>query len=74
MSAGASSTVATIALCLTACGGAVAIKAPNQSPTASALKQLWNDPGSGVMRHADAGYGIAVDCAKEQGLDLPMVS
>ena len=46
MSAGASSTVATIALCLTACGGAVAIKAPNQSPTASALKQLWNDPGS----------------------------
>jgi urocanate hydratase len=35
---------------------------------------LWNDPGTGVMRHADAGYGIAVDCAKEQGLDLPMVA
>ena len=35
---------------------------------------LWNDPGTGVMRHADAGYGIAVDCAREQGLDLPMVS
>jgi urocanate hydratase len=34
---------------------------------------LWNDPGTGVMRHADAGYEIAVDCAKEQGLDLPMV-
>jgi len=34
---------------------------------------LWNDPGTGVMRHADAGYGIAVDCAREQGLDLPMV-
>jgi urocanate hydratase len=34
---------------------------------------LWNDPGTGVMRHADAGYEIAMDCAKEQGLDLPMV-
>lgn len=35
---------------------------------------LWNDPGTGVMRHADAGYDIAVACAKEQGLNLPMVS
>jgi len=34
---------------------------------------LWNDPGTGVMRHADAGYEIAVECAKEQGLKLPMV-
>jgi urocanate hydratase len=34
---------------------------------------LWNDPGTGVMRHADAGYAIAVDCAREQGMDLPMV-
>ena len=34
---------------------------------------LWNDPGSGVMRHADAGYGIAKACAKEKGLDLPML-
>ena len=34
---------------------------------------LWNDPGTGVMRHADAGYDIAVQCAKEQGLKLPMV-
>ncbi|MEJ2789832.1 MULTISPECIES: urocanate hydratase [unclassified Pseudoxanthomonas] len=33
---------------------------------------LWNDPGTGVMRHADAGYDIAVQCAKEQGLKLPM--
>jgi urocanate hydratase len=33
---------------------------------------LWNDPGTGVMRHADAGYEIAVKCAKEQGLKLPM--
>ena len=32
---------------------------------------LWNDPATGVMRHADAGYEIAIDCAKEQGLKLP---
>ena len=29
-------------------------------------------PATGVMRHADAGYEIAIDCAREQGLDLPM--
>ena len=34
---------------------------------------LWNDPGTGVMRHADAGYGIAVDCAREHGLNLPFL-
>jgi urocanate hydratase len=33
---------------------------------------LWNDPGTGVMRHADAGYDIAKQCAREQGLKLPM--
>jgi urocanate hydratase len=33
---------------------------------------LWNDPGSGVMRHADAGYPEAIQCAKEHGLKLPM--
>ena len=32
---------------------------------------LWNDPASGVMRHADAGYDIALACAREHGLDLP---
>jgi urocanate hydratase len=32
---------------------------------------LWNDPATGVMRHADAGYEIALDCAREHGLDLP---
>ena len=34
---------------------------------------LWNDPATGVMRHADAGYETAIDCAKDQGLDLPMI-
>jgi urocanate hydratase len=32
---------------------------------------LWNDPASGVMRHADAGYADATDCAREKGLNLP---
>jgi urocanate hydratase len=32
---------------------------------------LWNDPATGVMRHADAGYDIALDCAREHGLKLP---
>ncbi|MDH5378286.1 MAG: urocanate hydratase [Gammaproteobacteria bacterium] len=34
---------------------------------------LWNDPATGVMRHADAGYDIAKTCAAENGLDLPML-
>ena len=35
---------------------------------------LWNDPATGVMRHADAGYEAAIDCAREQGLNMPMLS
>jgi urocanate hydratase len=35
---------------------------------------LHNDPATGVMRHADAGYQIAIDCANEQGLNLPMIT
>ena len=34
---------------------------------------LTNDPASGVMRHADAGYQEAIDCAREHDLNLPMV-
>jgi urocanate hydratase len=34
---------------------------------------LWNDPASGVMRHADAGYESAKDCAREHGLNLPSI-
>jgi len=34
---------------------------------------LWNDPASGVMRHADAGYEEAIECAREHGLHLPML-
>ena len=34
---------------------------------------LWNDPATGVVRHADAGYQDSIDCAAENGLDLPMI-
>ena len=34
---------------------------------------LWNDPASGVMRHADAGYEDAIACAREHGLNLPAI-
>jgi urocanate hydratase len=32
---------------------------------------LWNDPATGAMRHADAGYDEAIECARESGLNLP---
>ena len=35
---------------------------------------LWNDPATGVMRHADAGYESAIECAREQGLNLPFLT
>jgi urocanate hydratase len=35
---------------------------------------LFNDPATGVMRHADAGYDEALACAKENHLQLPMLS
>jgi len=35
---------------------------------------LWNDPATGVMRHADAGYASAIECASTQGLDLPSLA
>lgn len=34
---------------------------------------LWNDPASGVMRHADAGYEAAIETARSHGLDIPML-
>ena len=45
--------------------------------TAAADKRLarvlWNDPATGVMRHADAGYEDAIACSRQQGLNLPMI-
>jgi len=50
------------------------IVADGTAEAASRLERvLWNDPATGVMRHADAGYDIARDCAREQGLTLPMI-
>jgi urocanate hydratase len=44
------------------------------TPTADEkiARVLWNDPATGVMRHADAGYESALQCAKQNGLWLPM--
>lgn len=53
----------------------VVILADGSEQAATRLgRVLWNDPGTGVMRHADAGYDIAITCANEQGLDLPMIN
>lgn len=53
----------------------VVIVADGTEAAAQRLERvLWNDPGTGVMRHADAGYDIAVQCAKEQGMNLPMLA
>jgi urocanate hydratase len=53
----------------------VVIVADGTDAAAKRLERvLWNDPGTGVMRHADAGYDIAVQCAKEQSLNIPMLA
>ncbi len=50
----------------------VVIVADGTPEAAARLKRvLWNDPGTGVMRHADAGYEIAKTCARDKGLNLP---
>ena len=53
--------------------GVVIVADGTDAADARLSRVLWNDPGTGVMRHADAGYDIAKDCAKEQKLDLPML-
>jgi urocanate hydratase len=52
----------------------VVIVADGSERAQSALERvLINDPGTGVMRHADAGYARAIEVARERGLDLPMI-
>ena len=52
----------------------VVIMADGTEAAARRLKRvLTNDPATGVMRHADAGYEIAIETAREQGLNLPML-
>ena len=53
--------------------GVVIVCDGSEAADARIARVLWNDPGTGVMRHADAGYDIAKACAREQGLNLPMV-
>lgn len=51
--------------------GMVALADGTQDAARRLGRVLWNDPATGVMRHADAGYEMAVNCAKEKGLNLP---
>ena len=51
--------------------GVVIVADGTQAAAARLERVLWNDPASGVWRHADAGYGDAIACAREHGLRLP---
>ncbi len=53
--------------------GVVIVCDGSEAASKRIARVLWNDPGTGVMRHADAGYEDAIACAREQGLDLPSV-
>jgi len=53
--------------------GMVCVADGSKSADKRLERVLTNDPGSGVMRHADAGYDEAIKTAKERGVDLPMV-
>jgi urocanate hydratase len=54
--------------------GMVIVADGTDAAAARLANVLVNDCGSGVMRHADAGYDIAIACAKEQGMNLPMLA
>ncbi|MGH6952174.1 MAG: urocanate hydratase [Vitreimonas sp.] len=51
--------------------GVVVVCDGSEAAARRIARVLWNDPGTGVMRHADAGYEEAIACAREQKLDLP---
>jgi urocanate hydratase len=53
--------------------GVVIVADGTEAAARRLARVLWNDPATGVMRHADAGYEDAIACAKQQGLDLPML-
>jgi urocanate hydratase len=52
----------------------VVIVCDGSDAAAERIARVSNDPATGVMRHADAGYDIAIECAREQGLNLPMIA
>ncbi len=53
--------------------GLVIVCDGTEEADARIARVLWNDPATGVMRHADAGYEDAIQCAREHGLNLPMI-
>jgi urocanate hydratase len=53
--------------------GMVIVCDGSQAAAQRLKRVLTNDPATGVMRHADAGYEIAIECAREHGLQLPMI-
>jgi urocanate hydratase len=53
--------------------GVVIVADGSEAADKRLARVLFNDPASGVMRHADAGYESAIECAKRAGLDLPMI-
>jgi urocanate hydratase len=53
--------------------GVVIVADGTDEADARLARVLWNDPATGVMRHADAGYQNAIKCAKEKNLKLPML-
>jgi urocanate hydratase len=53
--------------------GQVTVADGSPEAAASIERVLTNDPGTGVMRHADAGYEEAIACARDRGVDLPML-
>ncbi|MEM1343601.1 MAG: urocanate hydratase [Pseudomonadota bacterium] len=54
--------------------GMVVVADGSEAAARRLARVLWNDPATGVMRHADAGYESALRCAKERGLDLPGIA
>jgi urocanate hydratase len=53
--------------------GMVIVCDGTEAADARIARVRWNDPATGVRRHADAGYDIALDCARENGLRLPAI-
>lgn len=54
--------------------GMVSVADGTKSASRRLERVLTNDPGTGVMRHADAGYDLAIETAKTRGIDLPSIS
>ncbi len=54
--------------------GMVVVADGTEAAAQRIARVLWNDPATGVMRHADAGYDLAIDCARANGLDLPSLA